>query len=326
MSVTAKARAFGYSARGTESSYLEQETRLPRSLSCILADSARVGISKLNNASHEGANKKEGELEGSSELIAIDRHGIAPLFFTSPASPAASPPAATAAEVIQIRPPKRLGEKFSEINLPWAGRNRDSSRELLAELFPTGFTSSTFSPSAVATADPNGVTTSLAVTDKETELEGRQAWTCLVLSTSGEAGVSSPTGDGATLSGEGGRLSIQGMGQQSLPDHPELPRDSTQTNGELPGHPGSCAGSIGNRLEGAPLAFESSKAAAVIRRQVDSSGVGKLQRPDGREGVAAVGVKVREQEEELRCTLDRLAPQLLQNEERVRDYYFVRSE
>lgn len=114
----------------------------PRSLTSMLADSLRVQqppdsiiVKTIEQV------PRENELEGESEFIALSQD-FAPLFQARMLS----------------SPVRRV----------------DSSRELLTDLFPTGFTSNTLSPLATAAA---------ATMEAEPELKGRQVWACLMAKT-----------------------------------------------------------------------------------------------------------------------------------------------
>lgn len=126
----------------------------PRSLTSMLAASRRA--LPPASISEKIDDVPTGELEGDSEFIALS-DDIAPLF-DSRLSPS---------------PARRVGSRDT------------STRELLADLFPTGFTSNTLSPlhtaAAVATdADEFKLASAQTLENAEPELKGQQVWACLI--------------------------------------------------------------------------------------------------------------------------------------------------
>ena len=154
-------------------SELDSTAHQPRSLTSLLADSRRApllppdgGVSKTSDDE-----VPEAELKSESEFIAVSDN-VAPLFQAR----------------LLSSPARRDGCRDT------------SSRELLTDLFPTGFTSNTLSPlgtaATVATdADERKLTSALTLGGVEPELRGRQLWACLMPKAVPAAAVASSNND-----------------------------------------------------------------------------------------------------------------------------------
>lgn len=292
----------------------------PRSLTSMLANPRQA----LPPGDASQIEVPEGELEGESELVALNED-FAPLFQV------ASP----------LCEARRVGN-----------RDSSSSRELLTDLFPSGFTSRTLSPSeavpaaAAATADQPEPSSTNPLGEKEPELKGRHTWACLMPKAAAApvAMASSTRKNGSSGGGEGEaepQLSTDNSKEKrQRSSHLHPPWSSSQQlhdSSELqqPNHHGSdkymCK--IGGErtatsVETVDLGSPKEKNAITATRQVEDvdhdvlprSNTTRISDSGGPEGVVTeAGATVRERENELKSALDRLAPRLVQSEERVRE-------
>lgn len=303
----------------------------PRSLTAMLANPRQALPPEV---SHVVEVRQEGELEGVSELVALNED-LAPVF-------------QAAAPLSQAR---RAGSRDS------------SSRELLADLLPSGSTSKTLSPSeaVVATAaaaaargdqpEPSSINASLG--EKEPELKGRHIWACLAsAATPFAAAALSTRENGGSGGGEEGEEephpstdNPNDMQRQQPPHfHPSRgPSHQLHSWSELQqsNHYGSDGGmgKIGERdaataVESDEIGRPREKCAITATRRVeyraddhhhDGDRIARRDNipvPNGSgQGVGnrADAVEVRGRENELKSALDHLVPRLLESEERVRE-------
>lgn len=126
----------------------------PRSLTSMLADSRRDPVPPDSSVSKMIDDEvPEAELEGETEFIAVS-DDVAPLFHAR-----------------LLSSPARMD-----------GGRDTSSRELLKDLFPTGFTSNTLDTAAAAAtgADECKPASARTLGGAEPELKGPQVWACLM--------------------------------------------------------------------------------------------------------------------------------------------------
>lgn len=297
-----------------------QMAHRPRSLNSMLADSRRAPSSP--HISKKTMEVPEGELESESQLIALGQD-VAPLFQACP---------------LLTSPARRMG-----------------SRELLTDLFPTGFTRNTLSSLATAAAgtteaDEYKPTSARTAEQTEPELKGRQVWACLMPKAVPATAVAS-SNDASDVDRETElRLATEsveeekhvhhqpsvhtswssshqpnGCSEQHQPNYNEVdthvskPRESdasAEING-LESSNANATAATGRRADlGAPVAIADPAAAAARRRTSLVSDRGG----HGHGVVANTETSEgtwRERESDLKHALDRLVPRLMQSQERV---------
>lgn len=328
---------------------LGQPNPYPRCLSSMLSNHDRESISEANKyvVRPKEENEKEVELESSSLFVKLEhRDDISPLFSTEesnkliraatrPSSSRPPPPPSTG----QL-PVKRYSdagvEGKSKIPISSTSNQKDqgSGRDLLlADLFPGGFTSTIAPPLAKITVvedlpSKQSSTNAPAEADKESELEGTQAWTHLVPS------CAPPEVATVKASQQENQHGQKSQHHNVVPSK-ELPRPSVlevDLSSVTP-HPMfgklhlSCDayGKSGERTKVESAVAVVPMAVAAEKRPTACSNDGDITTicngPDEGETEEGVSSKetvaVREREEELKRALDRLVPRLLQSEERV---------
>lgn len=315
---------------------LDQSGPHPRSLTAMLAN-PHQGRPPDVSQKIEIRPAEEGELQGESELVALSEDW-APLFQTA-------------------------GAPLCEVRR--AGGNQDSSsRDLLTDLFPSGFTSRTLSPSkpVVATAaaaaarvdQPGSPWTNAMLGEKEPELKGRHAWTCLVPVAAAAvpfASVASSSRDnGGSCGGDEGEVEAEphlstdnpsGKHRQRPPHFQSSRGSSQQLHGcselqELSHYGGSdkSKGKLGEFAAGTIAVETDDFGPAQGKNAITATRPEKILADDDHHDEENARVSdssdqamankaetatVGERENQLKSALDRMVPRLLQSEERVRD-------
>lgn len=290
---------------------------LTRSLSSMLADSRRA----LPPDEVGGSGAPEGELEGESAFVPLSQD-FAPLFQAR----------------LLSSPTRRVGSEDS------------SSRELLTDLFPTGFTSNTLSPlntvvaAATEEADEFKPASARTLGETEPELKGRQVWACLVPKAVPAAAVaSSKYASDVGRETERHRTAENARENKHLHESPLTPSWglSHQSYGLSELHQPSCEGPDTDRgrtrdrdatTEFTDMGSSNAKATTATRRTdlgappaaatlVTTRDKTGFVSDGGDHGAVAkagtAGVAGRERESDLKHALDRLVPRLMKSQERV---------
>lgn len=286
-----------------------------RSLASLLFNDHPRGVSEAYEPASEIV-EEETELEGSSLFVEVDQNAVAPHF--------SSTWSAAETEATRQQVPASLinAEMKCDFTASSLSNSRKSNYELLWGLFPAGFTSSNARPleTATATAFQNQHekgTSALLEADKEPELEGRQAWACLVPSTPTTTTTYIPARRKEAQVREKEHSLVTTTERGHLPA-PTLISVLPQTIiSELirPPHDGSSDTDRASEAQptdefAAFSAFGIPKGGAARRR------LGADNDSETRGG-ATVRVVEKRGEEELKLTLDHLVPKLFRSEERV---------
>lgn len=294
-------------------------SRQPRSLTSMLADPRRgVSVDVVETV------QPEGELESVSEFIALSE-GLPPFL---PGN--------------NYNPNSAEADKQTNIHT------------FLTDLFPTGFTSTsaaTLLPPATATkpAHPDSAsTTSVHPVGKEQELEGHQMWACFTPAAVTPFSPNCVTTDNRS---EAWRRQSTDEANDKTPSHrssflvptadpkwasPRQQRGGCGVQQEVHHHESDTDSKFRESIQRAgPIDVVSHTAMTTVagRPPVARGADGVVARSDesltlvgdGNHGETTEASTIRrEREAELKQALDRIVPQLLQKEERVRESFFCK--
>lgn len=325
-----------------------QPSPYPRCLSSMLSNHDREFISEANTnlLPPKEEKEKEVELESSSLFFRLEHSDdISPLFSAEESNELVR--AATQSSSSRPPPPpnirqlpvKRYTDAGAEgqLKIPISSTSNQEDqvggRDLLADIFPRGFTSTIAPPLAKITlvedfpSKQSSINT-LAEADKESELEGTQAWTHLV--------PSCAPPEVATVKASQQDIRHGQKSQHHAVPSKELPPPVPEVDlSSVTPHP--MFGKLhlicdayeksGERTKVEPAVAVVPMAVAAEKRPTACNSDGDITTicngPDEGETEEGVSRKetataaVREREEELKRALDRLIPRLLQSEERV---------
>lgn len=267
----------------------------PRSLTSMLADSRFREQRPDRSVSKTTDDAPEGELDGESEFIALSED-VAPLFQARRLSSAA----------------RKVGSRDT------------SSRELLTDLFPAGFTSNTLTPLAAATAaaatDRDKCKPAPAraiVGETEPELRGQQVWACLMPKEAPATAATTSSNDASDVGRETElRLAPENTGENhsgQSPLHPS-PRPSHHPNSDELGLRSSKIRERNATCENISLGSSNAKVTTATKGadlHAPAPAVGIHVRTETAE------VAGRERENDLKHALDRLVPRFMQSQEKV---------